>query len=197
MKRKRPSYIRDDGSVDGRHLLASTIIGIPLTLLLVWAEFHAVRKTGLADSFVVRWLASSGKWAVVFYAFLCDLFISPLTVDLLWPFVTDWPFGEAALVIGLASALGGIGGYGIGRLLDRVPCVSRLAGRFKQAAWGSVIVHYGAWGVFLGALTPIPFTTVCWTAGILHVDFRRTVVACIIGRLLRMALYLALVQMAW
>lgn len=187
------SYVNDDGKVDIRKLVVHTVLVIAVSLLLIWIALYFIGKTKVLDMPVVR---RYGKGGVVLYCFFCDMLITPLTIDVLWPLVVQWPAPEAILLMAVPSALGGFLGYWIGRLIGRIPFVSRYAARFRENKWGAVIVRYGAWGVFLGALTPIPFTTTCWTAGILKVGPLKTLAACAVGRLLRMTLYYFLVAIA-
>ena len=35
------------------------------------------------------------------------------------------------------------------------------------------VARYGAWAVGIAALTPVPFSVVCWVAGFVRLDFVR------------------------
>ncbi|MCI6672944.1 MAG: VTT domain-containing protein [Spirochaetaceae bacterium] len=190
------SYVGEDGRLDFKGLLASTLFWVPLTILLIWLEVVAVRHSGIQDNpRVDAFLGKYGLLGIGIFVWFVDMLIVPLTVDVVWPFVLGYPAWQAVLILAIPSACGGYCGYWIGRLLQHIPLVGRIAGKLSHSKWGPLMVRYGAFGVFLGALTPIPFTTVSWTAGMLHVDPKSTLAACFIGRLLRMVVYLVFVYL--
>lgn len=190
------SYVGEDGKLDFKRLLLSTLCWVPLTIFLIWLEVVMVRHTGIQDNPRVDvFLDKYGLAGIGTFVWFVDMLIVPLTVDVVWPFVLDYPVWKAVLALGIPSACGGYCGYWIGRMLQHLPLVSRFSRKLTQSKWGPLMVRYGAFAVLLGALTPIPFTTVCWTAGIIHVDAKKTLAACFIGRLLRMLIYLVFVYL--
>ena len=83
--------------------------------------------------------------------------------------------------------LGGIGGYWIGRLLGHLKIVQQVTGGFSKDG-RRLISRYGEWGIVLAALTPIPFSTVCWISGMVKVRFLYVVFATF-ARIPRMIIY--------
>ena len=75
-------------------------------------------------------------------------------------------------LICIASVLGGLGGYYIGHKLKKRKWVIRLTSGFREKA-EDLFHRYGRWAVVLAALTPIPFSTICWTAGIFNMKFEK------------------------
>lgn len=190
------SYVHEDGRLDFKGLVLSTLFWVPVTILLIWLELTVVKKSGIRDiPQVDAFLERYGLLGIGVFVWCVDMLIVPFTVDAVWPFVISFPAWQTILVMAIPSACGGYCGYWIGRLLERIPLIRRTAAKFAHSKWGPVVIRYGAFGVFLAALTPIPFTTVSWTAGILHVDPKKTLAACFIGRLLRMTLYLLFVYL--
>ena len=93
---------------------------------------------------------------------------------------------EFDATMALPSGLGGFTGYGIGRLIHQIPNVRKWTEINLQGKNGNVLRQYGAFGVFLAGITPIPFTTVCWFSGIFRINPKQVVIACFTSRLLRM-----------
>jgi len=91
------------------------------------------------------------------------------------------------LVLGTASFIGGIMGYWIGRFLSRIKFINKhvdkLVGSHK-----AFIEDHGAWAIVLAALSPLPYSTICWAAGVIKVDNIKIVLACL-ARYARMILY--------
>ena len=74
-------------------------------------------------------------------------------------------------VMSAASILGGLTGYAIGRFLGRLPFIRGMTAAY-QARGERVLRRYGAWGIVIAAVTPLPFSTVSWIAGMLRLDVR-------------------------
>lgn len=88
-------------------------------------------------------------------------------------------------VCSVASVLGGLGGYGIGRgLMDIVGC--RLVGLYHGQAtfdWlATKFTQYDFWAVFVAAVTPIPYKIFTITAGAIEMDLTTFVGASALGR---------------
>ncbi len=87
----------------------------------------------------------------------------------------------------VASVLGGIAGYGIGRFLWNLDYVSGffLNYVFSQATFdrvGELYKEYDFWIVFVAAFTPIPYKVITITAGVFATNFPMFVLASVIGR---------------
>lgn len=140
-----------------------------------------------------RWVVDHlGLGGVALFSFGTDMFIVPFSVDILFPFVTQWPPVPLLATMSFASAVGGIGGYWIGRLLGHLPLVSLLTSRFSRES-RHLVDRYGVWAVAIAGLTPIPFSTVCWIAGMVRVN-PYLVVAASLSRIPRMIIYYLLIR---
>jgi membrane protein YqaA with SNARE-associated domain len=102
-----------------------------------------------------------------------------------------------AFVCTLGSVLGGIAGYLIGwQFWDLVgqQVVDFYHGQAvmdQVKAWAQ---HYGFWGVFAAALTPIPYKIFTISAGLFKFNFLSFLVASITGRALRFFVVAGLIQ---
>jgi membrane protein YqaA with SNARE-associated domain len=135
-----------------------------------------------------REAASRGGLIGIFvFVFLVDTFIVPASLDILLPITITWRPVPLLTVMSAASVLGGICGYWIGRTLYRFRFVRRtVAGYYAKGA--RIIERYGVWGVVLAGLTPLPFSTVSWIAGMLRLPFGQFVLGAL-SRAPRIAAY--------
>ena len=89
-----------------------------------------------------------------------------------------------ATICTIASVLGGIFGYGIGRVGERV-VLEKLFKHDKIERVHKLFNKYGAWAVFMAAFTPIPYKVFTVGAGVFYINFKKFIIASIIGRGLR------------
>jgi membrane protein YqaA with SNARE-associated domain len=92
------------------------------------------------------------------------------------------------LILGLVSVVAGLLGWGIGRWLGHLPLFQRMFGGFK-GDHREFIRKYGFWAVVLGAITPLPYSVTCWTAGVLGIRGGVVLIASLLFRLPRFVLY--------
>ncbi len=115
--------------------------------------------------------------------------LQPIPPDpLVWKMIIDADSGTGialvVLVATLSSVIGAIAGYGIGMygggwLLERFVSDSNVA------RLNILVERYGAAGIFIAAVSPIPYKALAWIAGAGRMDLRLFVAAGIIGRGLR------------
>ncbi len=107
---------------------------------------------------------------------------------LVWNMILDTDSGAVVaavvLVATLSSVLGALGGYAIGMygggwLLDRFVSDSTIA------RLNVLVERYGTAGIFIAAVSPIPYKALAWVAGAGRMDLRLFVAAGIFGRGLR------------
>jgi membrane protein YqaA with SNARE-associated domain len=105
---------------------------------------------------------------------------------------------RAALLCLAGSLLGGLLGYWIGFAswdLIGAPLVAFYHGEHvmdKVKHWADL---YGFWGVFLAALTPIPYKVFTISAGVFHFNLAEFIFASICGRGLRFGAVALLIRM--
>ncbi len=166
------------------------LIGRMITLMALFLVIYAIGLFFVKDHYqnLAFWVAKTlGLGGIALFVFINDLFIIPMTVDILFPFVMNHNRVELLLVMGLSSALGGIGGYLIGRVIGHLSIIEAQIARFSKE--GRLLIEkYGAWAVVIAALSPIPFTTVCYLAGMVKISPLKIVFATL-ARIPRMILY--------
>ncbi len=91
------------------------------------------------------------------------------------------------LVVTLSSVLGSLGGYAIGLYGGR-PIIQRFADPSTSRKLDQLISKYGDAGVFIAALSPIPYKLLAWTAGAARMDIKTFVLAGLLGRGIRFGL---------
>ncbi len=102
-----------------------------------------------------------------------------------------------ALVATIGSVAGGITGYAIGLFLhDTVawPVLEFYGYAEAYADYATLYNEWGAWIVFVGGFTPIPYKVVTIVSGAVHLDIWVFVVACAVSRGLRFAIEAALLS---
>ena len=96
------------------------------------------------------------------------------------------------LVATISSVLGSLGGYAIGLYAGR-PIIGRFARPSLSRKLDEILVRYGDAGVFVAALSPIPYKLLAWTAGAGKMDLRPFVLAGVFGRGIRFGLQVLLI----
>lgn len=86
-----------------------------------------------------------------------------------------------ALVCTTGSVLGGVLGYWIGRRGGR-PVLDRFFNEHKVRLVQDQYRKYDIWAVGLAGFTPIPYKLFSISAGVFGLDFKRFVVATVVGR---------------
>ncbi|MBE7706368.1 MAG: DedA family protein [Cyanobacteria bacterium SIG30] len=144
---------------------------------------------GMTDFF-----AQYGTWGLFLNSFTESFFIVPppdallILMDLAAPSKAIW----YAFVGTIASALGGVVGYGLGYFIGR-PAFNWFFKVFKSKNSDSkaqenfekieqLYDQYGSWAVFFAAFTPIPYKLFTIASGILKMNLFKFFIASIIGR---------------
>ncbi len=184
------SYFKLDGTLDWTHLVKKAVIFISF-FIIVFIILFVFLKPQMQT--VAKWVTETLGYSGVFlYTFIVDMFIVPLTVDIIFPFVSHYNTVPLLLTLSIASSLGGIGGYLIGRLLGHISIIKAFTSGFTQDG-ESLIKKYGVWAVVIAAITPIPFSTICWMSGMVKVPFLYVALASL-ARFPRMIIYYAAVK---
>ena len=109
-----------------------------------------------------------------------DLLVIPMSLD------ADGELELLAIffVATLFSVIGSLGGYGIGLYAGR-PAIEKLAKPTLSRKLDELIARYGNAGVFIAAVSPIPYKMLAWMAGAGKMDVKTFVSAGIFGRGIR------------
>ncbi len=184
------SIFQDSGNLNWYQLIGKTIGFMGFFLLIYVIALYFVKDQYQA---IGLWVVEHlGLMGVAIFTLLTDMFIVPMSVDILFPFVMEWQATPLLLTMSAASAIGGIGGYWIGRLLGHLEIIKLFTSRFSNDG-ERLVNRYGIWAVVLAGLTPIPFSTVCWIAGMVKVNPYLVAIASL-SRLPRMVIYYAVIR---
>lgn len=99
-------------------------------------------------------------------------------------YFTDLNIFTIIIIAGIASGIAGIICYSIGKHLG----VKFLSKRFNQNTiekGEKVMNKYGPWGVFIGAISPIPYDLVCYLSGIFKIKRVPFLLIIFLGRFAR------------
>ena len=83
----------------------------------------------------------------------------------------------------------------LGRWLGRIEAIRELYGP-RGVEQRDFIDKYGFWAVVLGAITPLPYSFTCWSAGALGVHWAKVLAASLLFRIPRLILYYLLIASA-
>ena len=161
---------------------------IPIVLMFV-GFFIFMQKTGRQNFEYYADIINNqfNLFSMCVYIWVTDTFILPLSPMFVFPMLIQYPWYIVIPATALASALGGISSYLIGRLLDRVGVINRAVLRTYEK-WGAYIDKYGTTFVLVSSIFPLPFSAVCMAAGVMKLNFLKvSLYSC--TRILRMAIY--------
>ena len=143
---------------------------------------------GLEDS-VLEWFAQFGAAALGLLSFT-EAIIQPVPPDLMYIPQLINADGDTSLVLWLwmvvtvTSVAGSLVGYWIGQRWGR-SLLDRYASRSAVIRLETLTERYGTAGIFIAAVSPIPYKVFGWVAGMGEMDKRSFVIAGLLGRGLR------------
>ncbi|TVQ38841.1 MAG: hypothetical protein EA384_07995 [Spirochaetaceae bacterium] len=158
------NYPRDYPVIEAWKLAVRSIV---LLFLLLGVALLFILLGVPLERFARRAADRAGYIGVFLFVWFVDTFIVPASLDLLFPVTLNWSPIPLLGTMSVASILGGLSGYGIGRNLYRLRYVQRTVAGYRHRA-EHIIVRYGLWGVVLAGVSPIPFSTVSWIAGMMR-----------------------------
>jgi membrane protein YqaA with SNARE-associated domain len=146
-----------------------------------------VLPEGLVDS-AIEWADGLGYLGLAILT-STEAALQPIPPDpLVWNMILDAENGfvvaTVIMIATISSVLGALAGYAIGMygggwLLERFVSQSTIT------RLNVLVDRYGSAGIFIAALSPIPYKALAWIAGAGRMDLRLFVAAGIIGRGLR------------
>ncbi len=161
------------GPLEKRHLIST--IGLAVLLFLGVGFFGFLFEAELAMA-TQKVADGFGFVGLSLLLLVSDSVISPLPPDLILLVVAKSQWREHwyiyVPILGMVSTLGGVVGWSIGRGLAHVKFAPKVLKDIVMQEKERV-QKFGAWAVFLGALTPVPYSATCWTAGFLGLDFKK------------------------
>ena len=142
---------------------------------------------GLVDS-AIEWADGLGYLGLAILT-STEAALQPIPPDpLLWNMILDAENGfvvaTVVMIATISSVLGALAGYAIGMygggwLLERFVSQSTIT------RLNVLVDRYGSAGIFIAAVSPIPYKALAWIAGAGRMDLRLFVAAGIVGRGLR------------
>ena len=142
---------------------------------------------GLVDS-AIEWANGLGYLGLAILTFT-EAALQPIPPDpLVWSMILDANNGfvvaTVVLIATLSSVLGALAGYGIG-MYGGGWFLERFVSESTIARLNVLVERYGSAGIFIAAVSPIPYKALAWIAGAGRMDLRLFVAAGIVGRGLR------------
>ena len=133
-----------------------------------------------ADGFGLMGLALVSATEAAFQPIPPDVLVIPMVIE------ADSILGISLIVIvaTLSSVLGAFFGYGIG-YYGGIPLLERFVSDSNINRLNFLIEKYGSAGVFIAAISPIPYKALAWIAGAGRMDLRLFALAGIFGRGIR------------
>ena len=142
---------------------------------------------GLVDS-AIEWADGLGYLGLAILT-STEAALQPIPPDpLVWNMILDAENGfvvaTVVIIATISSVLGALAGYAIGMygggwLLERFVSQSTIT------RLNVLVDRYGSAGIFIAAVSPIPYKALAWIAGAGRMDLRLFVAAGIVGRGLR------------
>jgi len=105
------------------------------------------------------------------------------------------PANTVFAVISAASVCAGFVGYTCGRTLGDATAIGGWISR-RYPGFERFMIRYGAYGVAVCALLPIPFALSTWSAGMMRVKLWKVALASLV-RIPKTAFYVWLIMMGW
>jgi membrane protein YqaA with SNARE-associated domain len=171
-----PLAAAEPGDDELRRYVLRSVVKAGIVLVLLFAVVGGVgmlfREELVAATERINELIGFAGLAVIL--FLSDAFITPVPPDALLVVIANselaqrWPL--LILALGLVSIAAGSAAWFFGVKLGDTRLPRLMFGRFR-AQNRALVARYGRWAVGLGAITPIPFSLTCWTAGMFRMRY--------------------------
>ena len=168
--------------------LGVVFVGVSLVAALFRPQLRA-----LGEAFVHRF----GYAGMAFGAFLSDAFNFPIPPQfyMLTAVAAGAPQVPSVAVVCVASVLAANVAYFVAGSLARVPFVARRIEAARPTI-DPLFAKYGYYAVAIGAMSPIPFSLLCYVAGLYKVPYRIYAVL-VLMRVPRLLVFYALIRMGW
>ncbi|MGB1802303.1 MAG: YqaA family protein [Candidatus Thalassarchaeaceae archaeon] len=142
---------------------------------------------GLVDS-AIEWADGLGYLGLAILT-STEAALQPIPPDpLVWNMILEADSGlvvaTVVLIATLSSVLGALAGYAIG-MYGGGWLLERLVSQSTILRLNVLVDRYGSAGIFIAAVSPIPYKALAWIAGAGRMDLRLFVAAGIVGRGLR------------
>jgi membrane protein YqaA with SNARE-associated domain len=147
---------------------------------------------------LARWLVENLGLAGMFVGvFLADTFTFPIPPDI-YIFIavaSGVDVVPALTTVAIASVIAGNVAYHIGPYISEIPLLRKRIEKFRPRG-EKLFAKYGVWAVAIAAMTPVPFSVVCWMAGTYRMKYSSFAMATLM-RIPRVIGYYWLYKMGW
>ena len=135
---------------------------------------------------ILSFVNSYGYTAIFISSFLLDLLFQPLAPDvsLIGGILADLNIYYVLLYVLIGSSLASILGYALGRIYGEVG-IKKIYGERKYNKWKDQYYKHGRIILLAAALTPLPYTPLCWISGIFKLKKTEFFVFAILARIVR------------
>jgi membrane protein YqaA with SNARE-associated domain len=187
--------MRQDTQISLWKILFRTIGSIAVLVIVVYfSKNYLETELELLGKLFVEKFGLIGMFISVY---LNDTLIVPMTPDVILSLlIIDGRHQVIGLaLISIASVLGGLSGYKIGHKLNSLRLFQKLVHNYQEKG-EALFRRFGVWAVVIAGLTPVPFSTICWLAGMFHMDWYKFSLATL-SRIPRMIIWYFLIAGVW
>ncbi len=181
--------------VSARKILVQTLVTIAGVLGGVSLGAYFFRTE--IRAFAVTWIAHTGYVGMFAGAFLSDSVMFPVPPQ--FYMLTAVAAGAPQIPSIAAVCLGSVAAanlvYPMSSRLAQIPF---LRGRIEasRASIDPLFARYGYWAIAVGAVSPIPFSWLCYFAGMYRMPYRLYAIF-VLFRIPRLLFFYALIRMGW
>jgi len=164
------SFQKEPDEAIHSYLIRNLIYMVVGIVALVGLAFVTQRYLGHHLEAASRWLTNTGGYLGVFVSiWLIDTFTLPVSPDVILAFVahkgSTLSTPTALAVICVASIVAGNTGFTLAKHIGNWSFIQkRLAKNYEKGH--KLFERFGVWTVVIAGLTPLPFSIVCWFAGL-------------------------------
>jgi membrane protein YqaA with SNARE-associated domain len=175
-----------------KKLIVQTIFGLILlvALLTLLSSYFKPEMEAWSRSFI----SNTGAWGVGLGFFIPDAFTLPIPPDtfLVAGHLGGLDFWLILIWASIGSILGGCFGFLMIRHFTTYPKIKKwLAPKIQRGE--EFMQEYGLWALAVAALTPLPYSMICWACGAMGIRFMPFVAVSLL-RIPRVAIYLLLIE---
>ncbi len=190
-----PEQANAGATLEVRRLALQTMFGIGGFMVVALAVSVILHEPLIAVG--ERFVESLGGFGVMLGFIIPDALTVPLPGDAfsLIGLLGGLTFWEVVAWGSAGSIAGGVVGYGIGRGVRHLDWFERFMAR-RGAEARALVTRYGTLALAAAALTPLPYSLACWSAGALEMPFGHFFVVSLL-RIVRVAGYLYLIKLGF
>lgn len=190
-----PEHDLDTSDVSVRSMVIQTLvvtavlIGIVAVLAHFWLDEFKTLAQGTIESL--------GMPGVLFGLWLTDTFTFPIPTDMYLAVAVgaQSPVIPTIIAICIVSMIAGNCGYFVGPQITKIGFVRRRVEAFRPRG-EKLFARWGVGAVAIGALTPLPYSIICWIAGIYKMPYKKFFWATFF-RIPRMVAYYLIILSTW